>query len=260
MPKIFARCALLLAVTLGSSQVFAALYITNPTDFGTPLATISSCDDCAEEISFPGTGQSVNFYGTTYSAMWPSSNGLIAFGSGYTGYTPQPIDEQTFRPMIAGLFTDLDARPPRSTVYLNNATPGQVVITWQTMSRFSQDSTNSTFQLVVRSDQFSIPAGEGQIGLFYGSIDTPSISSAGFGDGLAAVNEGEVALFSQEPANTHSDRAGSWYTLGAGGIAGDSPAATAAPVPVLPAPLMVLMIAMMALVGGRYSLPNLYRG
>ncbi len=239
---------------LANTKAFAQFYISDPMDYGTLLGTISSCDDCAEEIVFTGAGQSIELFGTTYTSMFPSSNGLVAFGSGFTGFSPQPLDTQTFRVMIAGLFTDLDARPARSNVYLNDTTAGQLVITWVDMSRFPQDATNNNFQLVIRSDQFVVPAGEGQIGFFYGTIETASSATGGFGDGLADVNDGEVSLFNG-PASDQSNRAPFWINLGSGGVPVDpmTEPTPATPVPVLPLPALLVLIGLMALCGYRVS-------
>jgi hypothetical protein len=54
----------------------------------------------------------------------------------------------------------------------------------------------SNFQLLIRSDQKSIPAGEGQLGFFYGEISDNSLVEAGFGDGLVDANPGEVSFAS----------------------------------------------------------------
>ena len=199
LADVLISCLLLL-----STRAFTQLYISDLAQYGSLLGTISSCDDCFEEITFTGVGQSIELFRTSYTSMFPSSNGLVSFGSGFSGFSPQPLDTQTFGVLIAGLFTDLDARPGRSNIYLNNATPGQLVITWENLSRFSQDATNNNLQLVIRSDQFAVPPGEGQIGFFYGNIETGSTATGGFGDGLAAVNAGEVSLFSS-PASDQSN-------------------------------------------------------
>lgn len=237
--------ALLFVTTLSHAQ----LYISDPAQYGTALFPISSCDDCNQEVLFSGTGQSLTFFGTVYSSLFVASNGFLTFGTSYSGYNPEPLDTQGFAPMIAGLFTDLDTRPARSNIYLNDATPGQVVITWENVSTFNQDSTNSTFQLVVRSDQFSVPGGEGRIGFFYGEVGSPRNVTAGFGDGLAAVNPGEVSLFTG-PASGLSERAPTWFSLGAGGVPEEDPgAATVTAIPTLSEWAMISMSLLMALGG-----------
>ena len=238
------------SATLASAQ---SLYINDPAEFGTRLDIVSVCDDCYEEVSFTGVDQSFEFFGNTYSTAFVTSNGIVSFGSGYSGFSPQPLDTQEFVPMIAGLFTDLDARPVRSNIYLNDSTPGQLVITWENMSTFSQDSTNSTFQVVIRSDQFTVPAGEGKIGFFFGEIESPRDASGGFGDGLPESNPGEISLFFG-PATEQSFAPSRWFNLGAGGVPVDPDNSTDSdhtiqPIPTLGEWAMIGLVALMAVFG-----------
>ncbi|MFT3777640.1 MAG: IPTL-CTERM sorting domain-containing protein [Ottowia sp.] len=228
---VFARRLLLcLALGLGLAQGAQAALFT--TSYGTALTGPSNCDDCFEGPFAFGTGHSMAFFGTTYTGLYVSSNGYVTFGSGASNFSSQPLDTQTIAPMIAGLFTDLDSRSDAtSEVYVNNSTPGQIIVTWVGMGHFAQIYTvRSTFQLVIRSDQFTVPAGEGQIGFFYDSVTDTSTASAGFGDGLAAVNTGEVA-FHSGTASALSNASGRWYNLN-GGVP-QTPTATPQNVPTL---------------------------
>lgn len=186
--------------------------------FGTLLAAESNCDDCSSGQYAFGAGHDINFFGTTYSGLYTGSNGYVTFGGGASSFSSIPLNTQAIRPMIAGLFTDLDSRSDAaSNVYLNDSTAGQLIITWQGMGHYSQNyGVRSTFQLVVRSDQFAAPAGEGQIGFFYDSVTDGSIASAGFGDGLAAINPGEVSFYSNAPASGLSNSSPRWYTVNEG--------------------------------------------
>ena len=51
-------------------------------------------------------------------------------------------------------------------------------------------SHSSTFQLVLRSDQYSTAPGEGQFGFFYGDITNPDVAEVGEEDFLAAPEPG----------------------------------------------------------------------
>lgn len=199
----------------------AALY-TNT--FGTQLGgpgpgSPSDCDDCyTGPINFTGAGQSINFFGTSYSGLFVGSNGYVTFGAGAADYSTQALNTETIGPMIAGSFTDLDSRSDAaSNVYIDSTTPGQLIATWEAMGHFARNYVGrSTFQLVIRSDQFLVAPGEGQIGFFYGSITDPNSTSAGIGDGLAAVNPGEVAFLSAGNGTSLSNNAPRWFNLAGG--------------------------------------------
>lgn len=201
--KKFVRAILAAALCVGAvSSAQAGLY-TN--DFGTVLAGPSNCDDCfAGPIGFSGTGQSINFFGTVYDALFVGSNGYVTFGSGQSSYSTQPLDTQSVAPMIAAFYTDLDARgDAASNVYVNTTRDGEIVTTWEMMGHFNGNyGVRSTFQIVIRSDQARLAAGQGRIGFFYGDISDDSAVSAGFGDGLASANAGEVAFASFVPGTS----------------------------------------------------------
>ena len=222
MKKLFKLLAVAAVVIVSATSSHAALH-TNT--FGTSLTSgtgggASDCDDCfTGPISFMGLNQRINFFGIAYIGLFIGSNGYVTFGAGARDFISEPLNTETkIGPMIAGFFTDLDSRDdPTSNVYINDATPGQLIATWEGMGHFSRNySGRSTFQLVVRSDQFLAAAGEGQIGFFYGAITDPSSASAGFGDGLAAVNLGEIAFLSLAEGTQVSNNAPRWFNLNGG--------------------------------------------
>jgi hypothetical protein len=237
----------LLACLAMTQSALAALYTNS---YGSVLPTVSNCDDCFEgPISFGG-GQDINFFGTTYSGLYVGSNGYATFGSGSTSFSSVPLDTQTLNPMIAGLFTDLDSRDVSAEIYANTSTPGQIIITYVMLGHFSSNfAVRSTFQLVVRSDTFAVPVGEGQIGFYYDSITDTNIASGGFGDGLAAVNPGEVAIFSEVAANTRSNAAPRWFNLAGGLPITPSPPVSSASIPTLPEFAQALLVGFLAIVG-----------
>jgi hypothetical protein len=126
--------------------------------------------------------------------------------------------------MIAAFYTDLDSRSDdASNVYVNTNTAGEIVVTWENMGHFSGDySVRSTFQILLRSDQLVSSSGLGQIGIFYGDVTDGRPVSAGFGDGLAQSNPGEVAFASFVAGNSLSNNAPRYYTLN-GGVPADVP-------------------------------------
>lgn len=238
---IFCVFSLVLA---GAAPAFAALYTAS---YGAAQPTSSNCDDCFDgPVAFPGVGQSIAFFGSTYSDLFVGSNGYVTFGAGATSFSPSPLNTQTVGKMIAGEFTDLDSRSDASSnVYVNNATPGQLIVTWVQMGHFSTDYTvRSTFQLVIRSDQFAVPPGEGQIGFFFDTITDSATASAGFGDGLAAINPGEQSIYSG-PANLFSGHAPLWFSL-AGGV---PVTPTEAPVPTMSGWTILLLTGLLGLLG-----------
>lgn len=230
-------------VVASATPAAAALYTAT---FGTLQPTSSDCDDCFDgPVSF-GAGQDLLFFGTTYGDLFVGSNGYVTFGGGASVFSSSPLDTQTVGPMIAGEFTDLDSRTDASSnVYVNDLTPGQLIVTWEGMGHFSTDySVRSTFQLVIRSDQFAVPVGEGQIGFFFDVITDGNTASAGFGDGLAAINPGEVSIYSG-PASVFSDHAPLWFNL-TGGVPNG-----ATEIPTLSEWGVILLTGMLALAGWR---------
>lgn len=144
-------------------------------------------------------GFSLNFFGNTYNQIYISNNGNVTFGDGTTSYSPSPLNSQSTRPMIAPYWTDLDSRSGGAAgVYLSQ-TATRTIVTWDQMGYFSQNYTGrATFQLVLNAAHTGLP-GEGDIGFFYGSMASGTDGhavTAGFGDGLSAVNNGEISYAS----------------------------------------------------------------
>lgn len=216
MKKVASFVSALALAATAALPAHAALYTGS---FGSVLSGPSDCDDCSTgPINFAGVGQSIDFFGADYTGLFVGSNGYVTFGAGANNFSSIPLDTQTVGKMIAGLFTDLDSRSDAaSQVFANTGTAGQIIVTWSQMGHFSQNySVRSTFQLVIRSDQFAVGAGEGQIGFFYDDVTDGATVSAGFGDGLSAVNPGEVAFASLVAGNSLSNSAPRWYNLAGG--------------------------------------------
>ena len=216
MKKIF-RFLTVATVALASLTSAHAALFTNT--FGTKLAGPSDCDDCfTGPIAFTGLGQSINFFGTTYSGLFVGSNGYATFGLGASNFSTQALNTETIRPMIAGSFTDLYSQgDAASNVYINDATSGQLIATWEAMGHFAANySVRSTFQLVIRSDQFLVAPGQGQIGFFYGDVTDTNLTSAGFGDGLAAINPGELSFLNVADGTQLSTNDPRWFNLNRG--------------------------------------------
>lgn len=188
----------LAAALLGAHAAQAALYTS---DFGTANATLSNCDDCGVDVAFPGAGQTIA--GLAVSDIFIHTNGFASFF----------LFDQ-----FSVLHTDLDARDdPLSNVYVNTATAGQMIVTWEGMGHFNRDySVRSTFQLVLRSDQYSLAPGEGQFGFFYGAITDPSVAEVGF-----LINDQFQAYV---PGTSLSNATPVWFSLQDGQVIATPPA------------------------------------
>jgi len=173
---------------------------------GSALAGPSDCDDCFEQVLF-GPGQTINYFGQTYDGLFVGSNGYVTFGSGLSDWVPQPLLPRFAPAMIAAVWTDLDTREDTtSNVFVNTSTPGQIVVTWDGSGHYPQDySVRSFAQLVVRSSQFAVPAGQGQIGFFYGAVTDQNFAVAGLSNGNPSVDDGDQESHSG-PASDLSNR------------------------------------------------------
>jgi len=137
-----------------------------------------------------------NFFGHDYTQFFLNNNGNITFGNGLAAFTPQGPQGAT-QPVIAPFFADVDTRGAASgLVYYNTSIPNETILTWDHVGYFgSHDDKLNSFQLVVRGPDFAIPAGEGQIGFFWTTMQwetgDASGGSGGFGGTPAAVGFGD---------------------------------------------------------------------
>lgn len=221
----------LLGAVLGFSALSAnaVLFTSN---FGSLVPGYAPNDDGSfGPVSLPF---SINYFGTTYNSIFVNNNGNATFGAGTSSFSPSPLNSQTTQPMIAPFWTDLDSRSDPlgaivagtagSGVYFNQVSSTEVVMTWDRLGYFSRNySGRAQFQLVLNDPNSAIPAGEGVIGFFYDGVTSgsdPHNVTVGFGDGLAAINTGEISLFSglsstvsQQVADQHF-----WFGLSGAGV------------------------------------------
>jgi hypothetical protein len=152
-------------------------------------------------------GFNFTLFGTTYNSIFINNNGNVSFGSGISAFVPTgPTGANA--PVISPWFDDVDTRGTLSgVVHYQLTTPGQLVVTWDNVGYFgAHDDKLDSFQLVLRSDTFTLPTGEGQIGFFYGAMpweqtDTSQVAAVGFGDGLG---NGEVLAGSSSQSNLNT--------------------------------------------------------
>ena len=222
--KQLARFFFAIVCALTGLQAHAALYTSN---FGNVVAEVSDCDDCASNAIAFGGGQTINYFGNIYSSLYISTNGYVTFDGPHTNFAADPVDMRTDIAAVVGFVTDLSTEgDAASSIFVNTTTLGQIIVTFDRVFHSGDTDSRSTFQLVIRSDQFDIPAGEGQIGFFYGDITDANLVSAGIGDGLAEINQGEVSFATQVPGTTLDNNNPRFYTLnnvGGGGGPTDPP-------------------------------------
>jgi len=147
-------------------------------------------------------GFNFTFFGITYNSLFINNNGNVSFGSGISAFVPVgPTGANA--PVISPFFADVDTRNATSGVAHYNLTSNQLVVTWDNVGFFSASSVppSDSFQLVLRSDGYAVPTGEGVIGFFYEGMgwdvaQTSTTAAVGFGDGLG---NGEVIAGSNAP-------------------------------------------------------------
>jgi hypothetical protein len=156
-------------------------------------------DDGFMQVNLPF---SVNFFGNTYNSLFINNNGNVSFNAGISAFVPTGPTGASV-PIISPYFGDVDTRNAASgVVHFQTNTPNQLVVTWDQVGYFSfhADLLNS-FQLILRGSNFDVPAGEGSIGFFYGTMgweqtNTSQVAATGFGDGSG---NGEVLQSSLQP-------------------------------------------------------------
>ena len=179
-------------------------------------------------------GFTLNYFGTDFTHFYANNNGNISFGAGVSTFTPSPLDETSIAPMIAPYWADVDTRNAASDLMYLRTDSDQIIVTWDQVGYYGSHADKlASFQLVLRGPDYVVPADEGQIGFFFKTVgwETGDASggsggfggteaTVGFGDGLAAVNTGEISLAGSQQAgisgivtNNHY-----WFNLGAGGI------------------------------------------
>ncbi len=189
------KLAALLAAScfsLMASHAQAALY-TN--DFGSLVPGYTQNDD--SYFGAINLGFSLNFFDALYDKLFINNNGNVTFGGGASAYSAAPLNSQNTRPMIAPFWSDLDTRggSAGAGVYYS-LTASKMVVTWNKMGFYSRNYSGlNTFQLVLNAPN-AVPVGEGSIGFFYGAMSSGTDThnaTAGFGDGVSAINNGEIS-------------------------------------------------------------------
>ncbi|MFO0830350.1 MAG: hypothetical protein U0637_00775 [Phycisphaerales bacterium] len=148
---------------------------------GTLAGTISGCDDCFEQIP---VGFTFHFYGASYTDVFASSNGLVAFGSGSAVYFNVPIPTAGAPDnFTAAFWDDLNPGAQGDVYYETTGSAGSrtLTISWQGVTQYAL-TTNENFQVVLHE-------GSDNIEFRYGSI-TPDV-----GGDYTAGTEDATGLF-----------------------------------------------------------------
>ncbi|MBK6596606.1 MAG: PEP-CTERM sorting domain-containing protein [Proteobacteria bacterium] len=140
-------------------------------------------------------GFTLNFFGNDYTSFYANNNGNISFGNGISAFTPTG-PQGAPQPIISPFFADVDTRGTASGLMNLRVMDNQLIVTWDRVGYFSANTNLlNTFQLVLRGPGYAIPAGEGQIGFFYTSMqwETGDASGGanGFGGTPAAIGFGD---------------------------------------------------------------------
>lgn len=144
-------------------------------------------------------GFNFTLFGNTYNSLFINNNGNVSFTGGLSSFIPTGPTGASV-PIISPFFADVDTRSSSGVVHYN-LTGDQLVVTWDQVGFYNVHATpTDSFQLVLRSDSYVVPVGEGQIGFFYERMgwdvtDTSVTAAVGFGDGAgnAEVIQGSNA-------------------------------------------------------------------
>jgi hypothetical protein len=133
-------------------------------------------------------GFDFTLFGNTYNSLFINNNGNLSFGNGISAYVPTgPTGANA--PVISAWFGDVDTRNPASGLVHYNLSGNELVVTWDDVGYYDAGANAlNAFQIVLRSDDYVIPVGQGQIGFFYKnmgweSTNTSRTAAVGFGDG-----------------------------------------------------------------------------
>jgi hypothetical protein len=155
----------------GSNDFYAACaepITALPTD-PTGGTTLSMTDDSFATITIGG-GQSVKLYGTSYTTIYPASNGYISLAAGESGYT-ESFATHFAAPRVAALFDDLN--PASGGTVSWRQLSDRVAVTWLNVFEYGATSPN-TFQIVMYFDgrleinYLSVAVADGLAGLSAG--------------------------------------------------------------------------------------------
>ncbi len=143
-----------------------------------------------------GFATPLSFFGGSYTQFYANNNGNISFNNGISSFTPNGPQGAT-QPIISPFFADVDTRNSASgLMYLRNDIANEAILTWDQVGYYGSHADKlDSFQLVLRSADYVVPTGEGQIGFFWKTMgwETGDASggSGGFGGTPGAIGFGD---------------------------------------------------------------------
>jgi len=147
---------------------------------GAGVATLlTSGDNASVQVSLGGN---FNFFGTTYSSLFVSSNGLITFGSGNNSYANTDLGSSPSTRAIAPLWDDWRSTTGNAMVLgkaedLNgDGVRDRVILEWNRVQGYSSSPSQATFQAIL---QLNTGASPGKIVFNYPDIDTSNFRTNG---------------------------------------------------------------------------------
>ena len=148
---------------------------------GTGTAILAGIDDGFQKLTSL-SGFKFSFYGTTYGALFVSSNGLITFGSGNASFVPTDLTTAPPQAAIAPLWGNLVVSGGlNSAVYwkvLGTGASQRLILQWNQCSFYAGNHTGQlTFEAILNAD--------GSIIYNYKNLNTGD-----YGSGGAAVTVG----------------------------------------------------------------------
>ena len=153
----------------------------------------------------------LNLYGTTYTSVYISTNGILTFGSGTSSYTPTALTSLG-KPSISPFWTDVDISKGGAIYWDLDPANGNFTVTWSNVRAYSAAGTNS-FQVVLSNaggGNFGIDfrysaigftngyAGQATVGMSNGT--TLQTLLPGSGDPAALVNYAATDFLTNDPA------------------------------------------------------------
>lgn len=181
LSTIVLASALAAVPALASAPLITGL--GGPAGFGA-LTQQPNDDQSSSELDLPFA---VNFFGATYDSFFVNNNGNVTFGAALGTFTPSPFPASN-RPIIAPYWGDVDTRAGGGgAVYIGSPNLDNVVVTWNNVGYFSQQTNKlNNFQLVL-TDRSDVSAGDFDITFRYNRLEWTTGGASGGVNGLGGV-------------------------------------------------------------------------